>query len=97
MSEDNQHTGPDDRPNVSLSRRSLLSKVALVGAAVAAGMSSKAAGQTQRPANGPGRGRIDVHHHFLSDAYVNAIGRDRIAAQSSSGTFRCGRRSCRLS
>jgi predicted TIM-barrel fold metal-dependent hydrolase len=30
------------------------------------------------------RGRIDVHHHYVSRAYVNSIGADAIAAQGSS-------------
>jgi len=30
--------------------------------------------------------KIDVHHHFMSDSYVAAIGLDRIAAQSAAGT-----------
>jgi predicted TIM-barrel fold metal-dependent hydrolase len=87
MSEDSQHAGPPLRSSDSFSRRSLISSVALAGAALAAGIASKAAGQTRVPREDAGRGKIDVHHHFLSDAYVRAIGRERIAAQSSSGTI----------
>jgi predicted TIM-barrel fold metal-dependent hydrolase len=71
----------------SLSRRALLSRAAMTSAAVATGLSSDAAAQSRTPVTDTGRGRIDVHHHFLSDAYVKAIGRERIAAQSSVGSI----------
>jgi hypothetical protein len=50
-------------------------------------MSTKTAAQTRTSADGGGRGKIDVHHHFLSDALVNAIGRERIAAQASTANI----------
>jgi len=43
-------------------------------------------GQTTHTTDGPDmtRGRIDVHHHFLSREYVKGIGPEQIAAQGSS-------------
>ena len=87
MSRQAKHLPRRDLSSVSVSRRTLLANAVMAGAALVGGIPSRVLGQGSPPQDRRGPRKVDVHHHFLSDPYVKAIGRDRIAAQSSSGNI----------